>query len=165
MNATYYQRTQFCVIEIDLIMFMYSFSIFFLFSTLLNDYKDYTSSLLLILMPVGSYIAVHWALFSLVATDILWICFTSFNRLRGLQLTNLATQNHWKYEPRQHSPWPWRAFLTHPATLGKHAMYSLAAYCCFVMNWPRYVAVSALSSSFRFCIIPISHSTEPTNTH
>lgn len=96
-----------------------------------------------------------WALFSLVATDILGICFTSFNRLCGLQLTNLATQNHWKHEPLQHSPWPWCAFSTHPATLGKHAMYCLAACCCSVMNWPRHVGFPGLLSSLRLYFIPI----------
>lgn len=84
---------------------------------------------------LGSLIAVCWALVSLVATDILWICFTSFNRLCGLQHANLASQNHWKHEPLQHFPWPWRALLTHPATLGKLRMNCLAAGCCSVGNW------------------------------
>lgn len=80
-------------------------------------------------------IAVRWALVSLVATDILWICFTSFNRLCGLQHANLASQNHWKHEPLQHFPWPWRALLTHPAIMGKLRMNCLAACCWSVENW------------------------------
>lgn len=121
--------------------------------TLLHEYKDYTRALLgvfsqhqvfgLILMPVGSQIAARWALFSLVATDILWICFTSFNRLCGQQLANLPSQNHWKHKPLQHSLWPWPAFLTEPATLGKLRMNCLAACCCSVVNWPAMLVFQA----------------------
>lgn len=103
-------------------------------------------------MPVGSQIAVCWALFSLVATDILWICFSSFNRLCGQQLTNLATQNHWKHESLQYSPWPWPAFLTQPATLGKHAMYCLAACCRSVVNWPAMLVFQASQATSRYVL-------------
>lgn len=131
-------------------------------STLLHEYKDYTRALWgvfshrqvfgLISMPVGSQIAVCCALFSLVATDILWICFTSFNRLCGLQLANLATQNHWKHEPLQHSPWPWHAFLTQPATLGKLRMYCLAACCCSVVNWPAMLVFQASQAASEYAL-------------
>lgn len=83
-------------------------------STLLHEYKAYTRALPglssqsqvfgLDLMHVRRYTALWWALFSLVATDILWICFTSFNRLCGLEIANLATESHLKHEPLQCYP-------------------------------------------------------------
>lgn len=113
-----------------------------------EEYKDYTRALLGVFSwPApriwidldirASHIAVCRALFSLVATGILWICFASFNRLCGLlQHANLATLNHRKHEPLKHSPWPWPAFFTHPATMGKLRMYCMAACPGSVVYWP-----------------------------